>query len=603
MSHQRISDRQLNLLGLAVLAAAFLPCLLLGEGSVVQPGDQLDGEVLAYRYGARDLFSGRAWIPDYLGGVRREALFPPAPLLVLFYRFLPPFAAFAAGAALAAVAGFFGMQALLRQLSCGRRIAFVTALCFALLPFYAVYGLSVAGLPLLLWAFLRLRALGGAGERRIGAYAAPLGAVALYAAASSFVLIGYAAGGAFALACLALALGRRRRRYVGCYAACAGLLGFYLLVNRNLAAQVLGLGQGEESHKLDYVLHAQPFFQSAGELFWHGSGHAPSLHGWMIVPAFALLVWGVRRCRGWEAAQRRRFAWFAACLGLALGIAAFYGVYHGGALTDLRQRLGGFWVYFQIDRVYWFYPLLWYLMLGLGVSLWQSAGAGTRKLRGAVTVCALGLAAGAVLWNSDGKRDLRQLWNPETSHAVTWQRYYGTEVFAQIREAIGRDPASYRVASVGLDPAVAAYNGFYTVDGYSNNYARSYKAAFRDVIAGELEKDEALRRYFDDWGNRCYLFSAELGQTYYFEKESGAHIRELAVDTERLRALGCSYVFAGVPVDNAAELGWTLLGSFTAEETDCRYEIRVYALEPSAAGRASEAGKEEAHGERTAGRV
>lgn len=42
-------------------------------------------------------------------------------------------------------------------------------------------------------------------------------------------------------------------------------------------------------------------------------------------------------------------------------------------------------------------------------------------------------------------------------------------------------------------------HGFYTVDGYSNNYPLEYKHRFREVIAAELEKNEEVRVYFDLW--------------------------------------------------------------------------------------------------------
>ena len=61
--------------------------------------------------------------------------------------------------------------------------------------------------------------------------------------------------------------------------------------------------------------------------------------------------------------------------------------------------------------------------------------------------------------------------------------------------------------SLGISPAPALMHGFYTVDGYSNNYPLEYKHRFREVIAPEIEKNEEVRVYFDTWGNRCYLFN------------------------------------------------------------------------------------------------
>ena len=70
----------------------------------------------------------------------------------------------------------------------------------------------------------------------------------------------------------------------------------------------------------------------------------------------------------------------------------------------------------------------------------------------------------------------------------------------EIDDAIGRDKSTYRVAHLGISPAPALMHGFYTVDGYSNNYPLEYKHRFREVIAPEIEKNEEVRVYFDTWG-------------------------------------------------------------------------------------------------------
>ena len=42
------------------------------------------------------------------------------------------------------------------------------------------------------------------------------------------------------------------------------------------------------------------------------------------------------------------------------------------------------------------------------------------------------------------------------------KEFYAEELFTEIKEHIGRPVEEYRVASVGLHPAIAQYNGFYT---------------------------------------------------------------------------------------------------------------------------------------------
>ena len=81
-------------------------------------------------------------------------------------------------------------------------------------------------------------------------------------------------------------------------------------------------------------------------------------------------------------------------------------------------------------------------------------------------------------------------------------------------------------------------HGFYTVDGYSNNYPLEYKHRFREVIAPEIEKNEEVRVYFDTWGNRCYLFNSITGNYMRLQKGNTLVYEGLEFDMEALRELG-----------------------------------------------------------------
>lgn len=559
------------------MLAGFLPYLLLREGSVITVHDQLDGEIFTYLFGAEYMFSGRERIAEYMGGVNRAALFPPCFLTVFFYKLLPPLAAFLLNQLITVFAGYLGMYAFLLKLTEKRSVSAACALIFSFLPFYSVYGLSVSGVPMLVYAFWELYEH----KHRLRSFCLVL----LYGLLSSFVLIGFAVSGLLLVWCAALLLGRGRRKRGEVFAASALLIVYYLAVNRELAAQVLGLGEAQLSQKTEYVLNSIPFWQSFSELFFKGSGHAASLHGWMAVPFAATAAAGALWADRLSGRARRLYRVFVLLYASAAAAAGFYALYHCAPVIALRGRLGGFFVYFQLDRIYWLYPFLWYTMLAAACVLWSAllCGAESGSGRGAFAArfvpAALILAGAAVvLLNSDFKKNVRQLISPQTSNAVTWEKYYGPEVFEQIKRYIGADQSEYRVACAGLNPAAAVFNGFYTVDGYSNNYELSYKRRFREAIAGELEKDEALKAYFDGWGNRCYLFSAQLGQNYYFEKDAGITLEAPAWNLEALKALGCRYILSGVPIQDPESLGLRPEGAFEAEKSDCRYKIWLYGI-------------------------
>ena len=93
-----------------------------------------------------------------------------------------------------------------------------------------------------------------------------------------------------------------------------------------------------------------------------------------------------------------------------------------------------------------------------------------------------------------------------------WSNGFCQEEFERIDRYIGKEKSTYKVVSVGIHPSVALYNGFYTLDGYSNNYDVEYKHEFGNIINKELEKKSEINSYFWGWGNRCYAFSADIGK-------------------------------------------------------------------------------------------
>ena len=94
--------------GLCLTGISVLLFAVLGTDSVFVYHDQMDGEVLCYLYQAKYLFKDSP-IPEFMNGVGKNALTPPAPLFVLLYKILPPFAAFVTTWYVSALVGFTGM--------------------------------------------------------------------------------------------------------------------------------------------------------------------------------------------------------------------------------------------------------------------------------------------------------------------------------------------------------------------------------------------------------------------------------------------------------------------------------------------------------------
>jgi hypothetical protein len=139
------------------------------------------------------------------------------------------------------------------------------------------------------------------------------------------------------------------------------------------------------------------------------------------------------------------------------------------------------------------------------------------------------------------------------------------------------------VVSIGIHPGIAQYNGFYTLDVYSNIYPLEYKHKFRRIIEKELEKSEDVRRVFDDNAKRCYLLSAELhndkrrGLTFargITKKQGHLKIKKLELNTAALKEMGGEYIFSAVEILNYAETGLSFEKAF--ETSASPWKIYLY---------------------------
>jgi len=161
---------------------------------------------------------------------------------------------------------------------------------------------------------------------------------------------------------------------------------------------------------------------------------------------------------------------------------------------------------------------------------------------------------------------------------LTWREYYSENIFIDIAKFIDKPKESYRVVSMGLNPAIPLYNGFYVLDGYFADYPLKYKHKFRKVMEQELNKNEVNRRYFDEWGNRCYLFVDVLKEDrHWLIKKSPTKspvLSNLQLNTDQLKKIGGNYIFSTYIIENTVENNLKLMKVF--ERSDSPWKIYLY---------------------------
>ena len=591
--------------GLVLSCLFMIPYFLLGGGSIVTYHDQLDGELFSYLLTAKYLLTDIRVYPEIMNGLPAAGAVPPAPLFVLLYAAFKPFTAFMISQWIIYLTAFLGMYLLLMRLTGREFISFSIAVIFMLMPFYPVYGLCIPGQPLLFFAVLALfdkerrSAVSSSFPRKAGYYFSADSIfyyliIFLYGISSSLVLAGFACllllGGS-ALIHTITALRLKKRGSLSLWFSLIVLLASYISVNSGLIRQVLFPGNTYISHKTEMVLSPQNFSDYFKEAFTTGISYAQSFHRVLfILMLFCLLLFFINAVVKKESlfsgsdklpllkALRVLLFIFLTCL--------FYAFYHGHFITEIRNISGGILKTFNLDRVCWLLPTAWCILAGYLLSFI----AGLREHKTAARSCSLCLKYGiisatlgiwgiTVLLHSPLRPNLSKLLKGGDYYALDWDRFCAEDIFSQIDSAIGKPKDSYHVISVGIYPAAAAYNGFYCLDGYSNNYPLEYKHTFRRIMEDELEKSDYIRDFFDNWGNRCYITTAEQANYYTFEKKWNSVIYDLDLNTDVLKELDCRYVFSAAYLMNAEEKGLTLLREAPFETEGSWYHIYVYAVD------------------------
>ncbi len=565
----RLDERSLWWTGLVFLAITFFPYLLLGQGSVFEIHDQLDETLLTYVLNARHLMDGAEFFPEILGGIHASGMQPSAILFIPLYRIFTPFVAFMVQYLIVCGCGFFGMYACTRELTGSSILAVVTAACFALLPIQPIYGLSVWGVPLLLYAYLCLNRK----KRLIGSYLLIL----LFGLTTHLVLIGYVVLSFWALSVVWQIWRKKINKWnIG---GLVFLTGTYVAVNHSLFLELV-LGQSDYvSHREELVNNAYPFFDTVWDVFVNGSQHAVSLHKYLILPIVALLLIEGSRYRKLDSQEKMRFLAAVGIFAVLAGIAVIFGLGRSQWVVDIKNQMSGFLRYFQIERYYWLYPTLWYLDFALVFSIWWKRKGSWQitLVKYLVLLLLLLPTLNLIKPRSYFYQNVNQYNNGSgITGYISWESYYAEDLMSDIENTIGRDMSTYRVAHLGISPAPSLMHGFYTVDGYSNNYPLEYKHKFRRVIADELLKSEETRLYFDRWGSRCYLFNGASGTYWNISKYDKVQYEQLDFDMEALKDLGCEYLFSGGEILCAEELGLEFMGYFETQKS--YWGIWLYAV-------------------------
>lgn len=537
-----------------VLAIYLLPYFVLHENAHILIHDNLDGSIILYKALANSDYifsSNNTIVEQIMGGVPRGTFPSEFSFTMLWFCLLSPIDAYILERVIQACIGFIGMLLLLKKhVISGEQYALVqigVALGFGLLPFWPFGGLSVAGLPLLLYAFLNLRQK----DRKLFNWFV-IAIFPFYAALQLSGIFFIAILGFIVLHDLIVLKRFNLLMTIG-----IGLLCLVFVFTHYRLFLSFFADTNYISHRIEIIyagaLSLRESFAELERILVIGQHHAHSLHTLFILPT----VVGVSIVM-WRNRQINKLYFY--CLAFLLITSLFYSFWRWTGVEFLMNPVISL-VPINLGRFHYLHPLVWSILFAVGLGLIQKYVSSGKKF-----VFLLIVAQLITVFS------YHEIWS--NRYTPTLKAFFAEEQFASIQAFINRPLQDYRVVSIGIHPSIAQYNGFYTLDGYMSDYPLSYKYQFREIIAPELAKDIKLREHFDDWGSRAYVFTEQLGLNYLHYKNNGIILTDLDLNLDVFQDLGGSYILSAVQIDVDAMPEYELLQVF--KHPDSAWDIFLY---------------------------
>ncbi|WP_085524352.1 DUF6044 family protein [Tuberibacillus sp. Marseille-P3662] len=549
---------------IAIILIYLSPLLILGEDAHVRIHDSLDSNMVWYKILAE---SGQAFaasgadIPNMMNGLPRIAYGSEFKLYVLLFSLFTPMTAFIINAVIIRFTAFFGMYMLLKNhmlKNPNPLIVTGVALCFSLLPFWPFGALSTAGIPLALYAFLNIRRH----NSNVSDWLI-LGLMPFY---SSFILTFIFFLGLMGILWLVDGIRNKDMNWT-MFLAIVMMTAIYLGKLYRLVIGVL-FGHAFTDHRAEFSLGHNSLSDTLSlfiENFTTAHTHAYTLQQYIIIyvvgGALLLVLFSKYKQRSLRLKADQNHL-LLLLLVLAAAFSFWYALWYWEGMRVLKN-VSDLLNTFNFSRIHFLNQVLWYLMFALALTIIH-----TKFKVGKIIVSVLLIGQLLVVCNQNHELKYRSVDYP------SFEQFYSEDLFSNIQDYIGKNPENYRVASIGMHPAIALYNGFYTLDGYITMYPLSYKHQFRDVIDGELDKDATLQHYYDTWGSRCYIFVDELGKHYMYTKDKHKVVKHLDIDTPQFKKMGGDYILSAVKIKNAKAENLKLLKVFENDQSVWR--IRLY---------------------------
>ncbi len=571
------SQNKTLIFSLVILYLYIIHFFILGENTYIRIHDELDSTIVWFKILAESgkIFAGNyEKIPAFMNAPR-VSLGNEFNVVVWLYYIFDPYWAYVLNQVIIRGIAYIGMYLLLdRYILDGklRNYNFLISLLYTILPFWSSAGITVAGLPIVTYAFLNIRNLVSTKYDWF--------ILVVYQFYSVFIL-----SGMFIIVMVAIVLifdiyNKKNSKKLITALLLFGIVG--VLINYRLIESFF-LDTSFVSHRVEQVAKYRNFFDSLRASinhFLHGQGHTDSHHILILPFIFVIFIFNILT----ENKNKLIIILFL----LNIVISLVYGFWEYEKLRILKESYP-FLIPLNLGRIYYISPFVWYVLFALSIkyyvryyknideqiknSLHLNKSQWYKALQNINVKFRIYFLITLQIFYLFYWSDFFQGLVRSNLYYPTYKQFYSKELFHEIRRYIGVPTTEYKVVGLGVYPSILQYNGFYTLDGYSSNYSLKYKHEFRKIIEKELDKNNKIKKYFDEWGNRCYLFTNEGGLTSYNGRSKNINID---LNVTKLYEMGGRYILSLHKVKDPIKNSLKLLKLFNINGVF--YKIYLYKI-------------------------
>lgn len=546
------------LIGGMVALICALPYIILGEDAYIQINDYLDLTIPHIKsIKENHLFWDFDGIVPIMCGLKRSLFnfVSPVDLRTVLFMTLPTYWAIVANIFYVKLFAFIGMYYLLSEHVLGttrKHLVFSLSVAFALIPFYVDYGLSAAGVPLVTFAFINLFK-----QKKL---AISYLTIAFYGLNSILALSGiFVCFCVFAFIVISICKNRTIPKHSFWGLVLLSII--YVIVNYDLFLNFF-VGDGQ------YVSHREEFMNSftLSELLRRMFGvlrySQPHAGNFLAFPIILVALFFL--FKNWKKDSTIPYYFLGYCIFCLLCF----------VFTSLKVIPIRIFQTFQFDRLYFLYPTVVFIFFAKSLDNIRL----NRALIGAIFVC---LCFCTSFFNEELIWQINKYVLNKDVLKPSYKEFYDEKLFGKIKTEViklsGKEQP--KVACLGFFPAIAQYNGIWTLDASLNNYPLSHKHKFSEILKNEVSKSNDLYNYFEKWGCRCYLFAAELfplGQEAFLcSKVDKMSVTDFNPEVAPLKDMGCDFVLSSVSIDNIEQInGLEYVNSFT--NNNSFWKIYIY---------------------------